>query len=465
MAERQEAPSGRVCRERERAKPIRRQVVFPACAYLPLKKNLSMKHTALPLFFRSSLALAAVLLPMGRPSLAQREGRPSRPEAAPALPFPQAAEKVWQTTRDHFYDPKMNGADWNAVHSRLRDAVKSVNNKAELAALLNRMLGELHASHTEYYTDDDFGFYLFPSVMRNEVTGGEAEHIGVLGKAEATGFRITAVLDANPAQRAGIEAGDLILDAEGKPFTTVGSFRGRAGEKVGLHIVRDGKPRTVEVIPVKENLLGAFLRATQKSVKILEIGGKRIGYLHLWTMGSDGFREALQSAVLGKLYATDGLILDIRDGFGGRPFGYSDVFHKPAVVWGSDLRGIRTEQRSAYGKPMILLINGGSRSAKEYFAYEFKKTGRAALVGTTTAGAFLGATGYPIGSEGLLEIPIVGLTLDGKKIEGKGVAPDVEVKPDARSPKQDAQLEKAEAVLLEKIRTAPPSGERETILH
>ncbi|MBC7527370.1 MAG: PDZ domain-containing protein [Chthonomonadaceae bacterium] len=419
-------------------------------------------------FLRPALVpVAFSLLFASTPVPAQEDAHERQDKQVLASRFAQheaAFEKVWKTTQDHFYDTKMNGVDWNVVKQKYKPLLREAVTKPQFADLMKRMLEELHVSHTDYLTDDDYGFYMFPSVISGQVTGNEAGHIGITGRSVKGGYEVTAVLDDSPAEKSGLEIGDIIIGAEGKPFTTVGSFRGKEGKSVTLQVLRLGSVKQMEVVPVKENILGAFLRATEKSAKIIEIGGKRIGYLHLWTMGTDAFKTAMQSAVMGKLYRTDGLILDIRDGFGGRPFGYSDIFHKPAINWRQTMRGITTDQKSAYGKPMVLLINGGSRSAKEYFAFEFKKTGRATLVGTTTAGAFLGASGYPISKEGFLEIPIVSLTLDGRKLEGKGVSPDIEVKPSTPGSKDDAQLKKAQEVLLQKIKIAPPTGEREVII-
>ena len=63
-------------------------------------------------------------------------------------------------------------------------------------------------------------------------------------------------------------------------------------------------------MPVKQNLLRAFLDATRASARIIDIRGKKIAYLHLWTMANDNFKETLDDLVMNKLHDTDGLILD-----------------------------------------------------------------------------------------------------------------------------------------------------------
>ena len=109
-----------------------------------------------------------------------------------------------------------------------------------------------------------------------------------------------------------------------------------------------------------ENVLAAFLKATERSARILDVGGKRIGYIHLWTMSNPAFKDALDRAVLNKLADTDGLILDLRDGYGGTPFGYSDVFDTPDVVWEQTGRDGAETRHTGYDRPMTVLINGGN---------------------------------------------------------------------------------------------------------
>lgn len=404
------------------------------------------------------------------------------PAVAPAAPqspaaadrqredYDEAFEKVWKTVSDRLYDSKMNGADWERIGESYRARLPQVQSKAEFAGLVNRMLDELRVSHTGYFTDDDIEFTMLPAVMRGDLEGYRVAQIGVMGRTVGKAYVVAGVLEGGPAERAGIRSGDHLLSADGKPFTSAGSFRGKEGTSVSVTLRREGETeaRTVRVQPVKENVLRAFLEATRRSARILNVGGKRLGYIHLWTMGHDAFREALEELVLTKLYATDGLILDLRDGYGGRPWGFEDVFFRPDVAWEQQRRGKRPRvQHTGYTKPLVVLINGGTRSAKESLAYELRQSRRATLVGSRTAGAFLGAGTFAIGKEGLLELAVLGLKLDGKRLEGAGVAPDVAVSPAFSYTDRDAQLLRAEQVLLAAIEPRSPGAEtyRNTVVH
>jgi carboxyl-terminal processing protease len=361
-------------------------------------------------------------------------------------------DEVVRVIRDRFYDPKLHGVDWEKTAKEFRGRLKNVKNRGEFVTLVNSMLDELKASHTEYITDDDVGFAMIKAVMGGGLNGNAVEHIGVMGTRQQGEFTTAGVLEGYPAEKAGIRSGDVLLEVNGKPFQSAGSFHGMAGKSLTLTYRRGTEIRTTQVMPLKENPVQSFLTATKRSIKTLDIDGKKIGYIHLWTMAFDDFRALLENTVRGKLHDTDGLILDLRDGYGGRPWGYADPFFMPDVTWEQQIRDSRpVTTKGGYGKPMVVLINKGTRSAKEFFAYQFKKTKRATLVGTTTAGAFLGASSQAIGNDGLLELAVVGLKVDGKRFEGVGVEPDVVVEPSDTYGENDAQLIQAKTILMDKI--------------
>ena len=409
-------------------------------------------------------ALAALLFAVGVGGRAQ-DAPPSAKEAIPY--YSDAFEKVWKTVRDKFWDKNTNGVDWRKVGQQYRAQLPNVKTKAEFEVLVNAMLRELHASHTEYTTDDDIGFYMFPAVIDGDLKRHRAAHIGVMGGAEAGGWRVAAVLDGGAADKAGLRSGDLVLSADGQPFTSAGSCRGKEGKELLLTVKREGEPAPLilKPVPVNENPLAAFVKATERSARIIDVGGRKIGYIHLWTMANPAFKDALDRAVSEKLADTDALILDLRDGYGGSPFGYFDPFAAPDIMWEQTGRDGVVTHHTGYDRPMAVLINGGTRSAKEYFTLQFKKSKRATVIGTTTTGAFLGAGGFPITQDGYLELPVVGLRLDGKRIEGVGVSPDIAVAASHSYTAQDAQRLRAEQVLLATVKNLPPrtKSEREVV--
>ena len=101
------------------------------------------------------------------------------------------------------------------------------------------------------------------------------------------------------------------------------------------------------------------------------------------------------------------------------------------------------KQLFGYGRPLVVLINGGSRSAKEVFSAIIKKSGRGKLIGQTTAGHVLGTFPQRIADWAYLEIPMVDVKVDGTRIEGSGVKPDIEVTPEYAPDGTDRVLQEA----------------------
>ena len=403
---------------------------------------------ALPLWLPISLPVAGSKRPI-------QDGTTARGTSSDT--FHADFDTIWQLVRDKFHDPKFNGIDWKRTGDTYRAKLAEVKSKAEFEALINRMLAELHASHASYVTDEDVEYYMLPAVLRQDMNGHRAEHIGVMGTQEGTEFLVAGVMEGGPADKAGIQSGDRLVLADGQPFRSAGSFRGKEGSPVAVQYKRgpDATLRTATVVPVKQNILRAFLDASEKSARVITVGGKRVGYVHLWTMANEAFRAMLDRLVEHTLHDTDGLILDLRDGYGGSPWNYADVFFRPDISWEQQSRGYAAVTRySGYGKPLVVLINQGTRSAKEFLSYELKTSHRAKLVGTRTAGAFLGAGGFDVGKDGLLELPVLGLKIDGKLLEDKGVSPDVVVAPRLSYTDRDAQFQAAQQTLLDAIRNS-----------
>ncbi|MGE3778422.1 MAG: S41 family peptidase, partial [Pirellulaceae bacterium] len=250
--------------------------------------------------------------------------------------------------------------------------------------------------------------------------------------------------------------GDRLVSVDGIPFTSAGAFRGLAGKVTYVAFQRDGgREQIAALVPVRQTAVDAFAAATGASARVIEHKGHRIGYVHLWCCTHRQVLQQLEHAVRVKLADTDGLVLDLRDGYGGSPGWFDYVFFQPELTIRVRTRDGHTAlERYGYGnRPLAAIINSGSRSAKEYLAYELKKTGRATLVGSTTAGYFLGAGAEAIGDDGLLMFPASDLLLDGQRLEGVGVAPHIAVDPVATYSPDDSQVRAAVDEVAKRLRT------------
>jgi carboxyl-terminal processing protease len=312
-------------------------------------------------------------------------------------------QRVWQTVRDRFYDPRHNGLDWPAVRERYLPDVQRATSQNSLARAINAMLSELHASHTRFYTPDEPEYYQLADIFVGALRRRGLQHafpdgrisypgIGIISGFEPTGrTTITGVIDGTPAQQAGLRAGDEIISADGTAFQPIGSFRGKVGKSVVLEVHRGASVVQIPVTPVDLEPTRMFLRGLESSARVIESNGRRIGYVHVWCYAGSIYQRALERLLSqGALKDADALIWDLRHGWGGAQPEYLDLFNAQApTMQVTDQSGRSEVVNVKWRKPVAMLINGGTRSGKEVLAYGFKKYRLGELIGTRTEGAVL----------------------------------------------------------------------------
>jgi carboxyl-terminal processing protease len=404
------------------------------------------------------LAATAPALAIATPNLRAQPREAEVPTAPPSVAADDTTfEDVWQTVRDRFYDPRLHGLDWSAVRQRYRVDAAQAKTDEQLAAVINNMLSELHASHTHFYTQGEPEFYqlagIFAGALRRRglqrvFPDGRVSYpgIGILSRLNSDGRSIvTGVIDATPAQRAGLAGGDEIIAADGSPFRPVQSFRGKVGDQVALQLRRADSDLQLQVTPVAIDPDKMFLDGMKASARIFEAKGHRIGYVHVWCYAGYAYQRALEDLLSeGPLKNADALIWDLRDGWGGAVPEYLDLFNTRAPtmqVFGRDRTG--EFENVKWRKPVAMLVNGGTRSGKEVLAYGFKKYRLGEVIGTRTEGAVLAATAFLVG-RGLLLLAVADVLVDGDRLEGVGVVPTIEVE---NSSTGDRQIDRAVEIL------------------
>jgi carboxyl-terminal processing protease len=410
-------------------------------------------------FLRSSLlalCLASAALPVALVPAAARTAEPT------AKSNTEVFDEAWRIARDKFYDRNLNGRDWDAVGDKHRAAYAQAKTDAERSAAINAMLAELGASHTHHYTKDETAYYelvdIFAWPLRHDIrrhfSGEDVSYpgIGVFTKKIGGKTFVSAVFPGMPADKAGLLAGDEIVSANGKPFQPVGSFRGKIGEPVHLKVRRTagGPEMDITVEPKRIEPGDAFEDALKNSARIIEVNGKRIGYVRVWSYAGHRYQELFEEILSkGKLKDADALIWDLRDGWGGAHPRYLDVFNPYGPTLDLiDRDGDRDIVDFRWRKPVAMLINGGTRSGKEVLAYGFKKNGFGPLIGERSAGALLAGTAFLLSDGSLLILAVSDAKVDGERLEGKGVAPTIPVPFDIRyAAGKDPQLDKAVEVL------------------
>lgn len=383
-------------------------------------------------------------------------------EGADAAVFDEAARIV----RENFYDRNMMGKDWNAVVARHRPQYLASDTVKARSEAINAMLAELDASHTMHVADIDPRYYQLVDIFRYGLRDSLRKHlpngvsyagIGVFTREIDGKTFVTGVIAGLPAEKAGVLVGDEIVTVDDKPFEPVESFRGKVGSvvKLSLRRARDGEVSPLDVRPALIEPGKTFVTAMHDGARIIEADGKRIGYIHIWSYAGERYQDALTEELSsGKLKDVDALIWDLRDGWGGAQPRYLDLFNARGPDMTFTERSGKTDFASfRWRKPVVALVNGGTRSGKEVLTYGFKKYGYGEVIGTQTAGALLAGRGYLLSDGSFLMVAVNDVAVDGERLEGKGVAPTIEVPFDVPyAAGRDPQLDRALEVLSEGMR-------------
>jgi len=421
------------------------------------------------MWYTKVLVTIAIVLILGSSSQAQTDAAqsPTPPAAATGTETQLTVfDEIWQTVRDHFYDPTLRSLDWAAVGEKYRLLAAAASDE-ERSAVFNRMLAELAASHTGHYTPADPAYYqlldIFSGALRRALRqvfpNGQVTYpgIGIFTRRIGDKTFISGVLDGLPAAKAGLRVGDELLAADGSPYQPIRSFTTKVNQEVTLQVRRslDGPPQDIVVVPEQLKPNEAFLQAMQASARIINADGVKIGYIHVWSYAGAQYQRLLEREIFsGTLKEAEALVVDLRDGWGGAQAQYLDPFtaQGPTVTM-VDRDGDVSVSNVKWRKPVVMLVNDGTRSGKEILAYGFKKYGLGEVIGTRTAGAVLAGRAFLLSDGSLLLLAVADVRVDGQRLEGLGVTPTIEV-PFAVEYAQgkDPQLERAIEILSRSVR-------------
>jgi carboxyl-terminal processing protease len=272
-------------------------------------------------------------------------------------------------------------------------------------------------------------------------TRGEFGGLGIEVTMEDGLIKVVSPIDDTPASKAGIMANDIItqLDDEQVQGLTlnqaVEKMRGLVNTKIRLKIIRKGQDNPIEVTLVRDNIRVRSVRA--------RVEQDDIAYIRITTF-NDQTTEGLKREInnLTNQIGSEklkGFIIDLRNNPGGlleEAVTVSDAFlERGEIVSTRGRNAEETQRRAAHagdltkGKPVVVLVNGGSASASEIVAGALQDHKRATLVGTRSFGKGSVQTIIPLGSgNGALRLTTARYyTPSGKSIQAKGIVPDIEV--------------------------------------
>jgi carboxyl-terminal processing protease len=354
---------------------------------------------------------------------------------------PPLIEEVSRLVSKHFYDRETVERVWNQARAAHTAALPPDATSEQVAAALDAMLDDLGASHTEHYAPGELAYYELLDVfardefaprLRKLFPEGQVAYtgIGVVPRTQEGRLFLAAVYHGGPAERAGLLVGDEIISADGKPFHPIGSFDNKAGEPVRLEVrrVEAGPTFAVEVVPERIRPNEFFLSAMRASVRVIEHEGRRWGYVRVWSYARRQYHHLLvEELAEGRLKDVDGLVLDLRGGWGGAQPEYTELFVGGAPIMTYVGRDGRENFASfRWRRPVVVLVDEGTRSGKEVVTYGLKRQG-VRVVGARTAGALLAGRGFLLSDGSLLVLAVSDVRVEGERLEGLGVMPDVVV--------------------------------------
>jgi Tol biopolymer transport system component/C-terminal processing protease CtpA/Prc len=298
--------------------------------------------------------------------------------------------QAWSFLRDNFFDAKMRGTDWNALHDQYGARVEASHTPDEMRRVMNLMIGELNASHMGIGGPSAQQPYTGRLGLRFD--RAEYERDGKL--------RITEVLALGPAALGGeIHAGDLLTAVDGHAIDAKTNLDELLAYRIGKQTVlsvtpRSGAAREVTVRPVNAGTAkGLTYRAWVESRRdyVNRISGGRLGYVHMYDMGEGSLRqlyEDLDAEQVGR----EGVVVDVRNNNGGFVNPYAlDVLSRRPYLTMQFREQPAVGARSALGqraleKPTILVTNQHSLSDAEDFTEGYRAMHLGKVVGEPTAG-------------------------------------------------------------------------------
>lgn len=355
--------------------------------------------------------------------------------------------KLERTLTSAAFVPGVDFAKWPAQVKERQDKLNAAKTVTDFTKEVNDIIANYGFSH----------IVLFPPSYGVARTTQQRAGIGIRIEIETEGLRVTDIFPESPAAEVGLQAGDLIVEADGKQVRAVADLAGVEGQTSKITFHRGSEKKVVEVTRRLYKTVIPETLTWRDDLAVVKIPTFDQGY-------SAENIETIMSQVNGK---AKGVILDLRGNGGGRvinlqhlasffldretqPLGTFigrqqvmafEAKNGPSkdLAWIAastpDNQRVRVTKNKPEIKlkvPVTVLIDGGSGSASEIMAAAMREQLTAKIYGRKSAGAVLASVIIPLQDESKfwVQFPVTDyITINGKRLEGNGVVPDAESKP------------------------------------
>ena len=317
------------------------------------------------------------------------------------------------------------------IFARIRNEyVEPVDEQKLIEAAINGMLTSLDP-HSSYMSPED------AAAMRLQLDG-EFGGLGLEVTQEEGWIKVVSPMDGTPADAAGIQSGDFITAVNGESVLgltlqdAVDLMRGPVGSEIVITVVREGEEQPFDLSIIRDSIKLTAVRARTEGETVV---------LRITTFNDQTFPNltegmAAQIEEAGGIDNVNGVVLDMRNNPGGLL--NQAVFVSDAFLEGGEIvstRGRNPEDGDRFnatpgdlidGKPIVILINGGTASASEIVAGALQDHHRAIVVGTQSFGKGSVQTVMPLAGESAMRLTTARYyTPSGRSIQALGISPDI----------------------------------------
>jgi carboxyl-terminal processing protease len=335
---------------------------------------------------------------------------------------------------------------WEAWNKLKNDSVSLPDTQKMIYGSISGMFSSLDDPYTVFFTPED-------NKRFKEDIQGEFDGIGVELVQKSGLVTVVSPLSESPGEKAGIKAGDVVVEVEGIKSSTLGfnevidKIRGKKGTTVNIKIMRAGKDDLLNFDVIRDTIVVKSVTWEEKTSN-----GKKILYVKVRQFGDDTdklFESFVDEAVSSK---PDGIVIDLRNDPGGyfeTAINLSSYFVDGGTIVAEQDRSGEKKEFSVTKKARlknfktVILVNGGSASASEIMSGALQDHKSAKIIGEKTFGKGSVQELVDLSDGSAVKITVAKwLTPNGRTINGEGITPDIEVK-SAESGDSDPQFDRA----------------------